>query len=288
MRSKSVIVPFIVSLAAFPAAFALASALGGAAEADRVTLALFGATIVIEVIALSRAVSARKLFSRSDAGYLTWTLIAAFLVVRLLGEMRLATINFQLVPRYEEGASPGLFVYIIVFRYLYTLSDLLFIGSLLTTVRAYKSTGLKFEIINRDYLYLMLVWAMPAVTFIFRDNLIYSNTAGSDGYIASFRLITVTVGALIASLCLVVRRYALQMGGGAVARVWNMVVIAGIARDASFLVLAVLSRWWRPGAGFVEQYLLWVFACSWLLAALYQQEVLPRQSESRVVAAAAR
>jgi hypothetical protein len=66
-----------------------------------------------------------------------------------------------------------------------------------------------------------------------------------------------------------------------------MVVIAGIARDASFLVLALLASWWRPGAGFVEQYLLWIFACCWLLAAVYQQEVLPRLSESRAVTATA-
>jgi hypothetical protein len=141
--------------------------------------------------------------------------------------------------------------------------------------------------IKRDYFYILLLLTIPALTFLFRDNLIYSNTAGSDKYIAVFRLITVTVGALIASLCLVVRRYVLQMGGGAVARVWTMVVIAGIARDASFLVLALMSSWWRPGAGFVEQYLLWIFGCCWLMAAIYQREVLPRASESRLVAATA-
>jgi hypothetical protein len=66
------------------------------------------------------------------------------------------------------------------------------------------------------------------------------------------------------------------MGGGAVARVSNSVVVAGIARDASFLVLAVVSKFWKPGAEFGEQYLLWIFACCWVLAALYQQEVIPQ------------
>jgi hypothetical protein len=66
-----------------------------------------------------------------------------------------------------------------------------------------------------------------------------------------------------------------------------MVVIAGISRDASFLALALMSSWWRPGASFVEQYLLWIFGCCWLMAAIYQREVLPRVTESRLVAAPA-
>ncbi|HXG91288.1 MAG TPA: hypothetical protein VNN73_02835 [Blastocatellia bacterium] len=288
MTSRSVVVPFIVSLVAAPIVFAIALALSGPAEAEHVTLALFAATLVVEALAIGRAVIARRMFSPSDTGYATWTLIVLFLVVRMLVETRLATINFQLVPKYGEGSSSALFFYVVVLRYLYTVSDVLFITALANTIRAYKSTGLKFEMISRDYLYIALVWAIPALTFIFRDNLIYSNTAGTDNYIATFRLVTATVGAFIASLCIVVRRYVSQMGGGAVARVWTMVVIAGIARDGSFLALALLSKWWRPGAGFIEQYLLWIFACCWLIAALYQQEVLPRASKSELVTATAR
>src|SRR3989442_1032706 len=134
MRSTSVVVPFIVSLAAAPIVFGLALLVGGPTEGDKVTLALFGATVIVEVVAVTRALYARKIFSPADSGYLTWTLIAAFLVARLLGEIRLATINFALVPRYAEGSSSGLFVYIIVFRYLYTLSDVLFIAALATAI----------------------------------------------------------------------------------------------------------------------------------------------------------
>lgn len=277
----------IVSFIAVPVIFALATIAGGPAEADRVTLVLFGATVLLEVIALTRVLAARKLFSSADPGYLTWTLVAAFLLARLLGELRLATINFQLVPRYSEGGPTWLFVYVIVFRYLYTLSDVFFIVALTTTIRAYKSTGLKFELVKRDYLYMSLVWVMPVLAFVFRSNLIYSNATVRDGYIASFRLITITVSAFIVSLCLVVRRYTSQMGGGAVARVWNMAVIAGVARASSFLALALMSSWWRSGAGFMEQYLLWIFACCWLMAAVYQLRVLPRASEARLIAAPA-
>ena len=284
MTSKSVSTPFIASLVLLPIAFALAITTGGANASGHLTLVLFGATVLVEVLALSRALGARKLFSASDLGYITWTLITAFLVVRLIAEARLVTLNFNFAPKYVEDSSTWIFFYVIVLRYLYTLSDLLFVGALAATIRAYKSTGLKFSLVGRDYLYILLLWTMPVLSFIFKENLFYSHLG--DSYITTYRLIAVTVGTLIASLCIVVRRYASQMGGGAIARVWSMVVTAGIARTASFVALALMSNWWRPGAMFFEQYLLWVFACCWLLAAIYQQEVLPRAAERPVVVTA--
>jgi hypothetical protein len=287
MTSKHVLIPFIVSLFVAPLLFVGAILSGGPSAGDKLTLWLFGATVLVEVLVLAQAMAARRMFSASDHGHLTWTLIAAFLVVRLVAEVRLTTLNFSMVPRYTENAPQALFFYIIVLRYLYTLSDLLFIGALITTIRTYKGTALTFELLGRDYFYMVLIWAMPLLTLAFRNNLIYSNQAGTDRNIGTYRLVGVTVGALIASLCLAVRRYALQMGGGAVARVWSAVVTAGIARAASFLALALLSNAWRPGAAFIEQYLLWVFSCCWLIAALYQREVLPRAQSAGVVAEAA-
>ena len=284
MTSKFAISFFIASLILFPAVFGVAITAGGAAAVGQVTLGLFAATVLVEVSALFRASNARKLFSRSDTGYLTWTLIMAFLLVRLIAEARLVTLTFDLVPKYTEASSSGMFFYVIVLRYLYTLSDVLFIGALAATIRAYKSTGLKFELTSRDYIYILALWTMPVISFLFQDNLFYSSLG--DKYIATYRLVAVTAGTVIASLCIVVRRYASQMGGGAIARVWNMVVAAGIARAASFVALALMTSWWRPGALFFEQYLLWIFACCWLLAAIYQQEVLPRVSERPVAAVA--
>ena len=284
MRSKTVTLPFIVSLVLFPLLFGLVFSLGGSAPAENLTLGLFAATVVVELLALSQAISARKLFSPSDSGRLTWSLISAFLIVRLLAEARLTTMNFELVPRYSEDISGGLFFYLIVLRYLYTASDLLFIGALVTTIRAYKSTGLKFKLMAIDWVYIAIIWLMPLVTYLFRANLIYSSV-GVDNYIAVYRLVAVSVGALIASLCLVVRRYVVQMGGGAVARVWGAVVTAGIVRAASFLVLALFTGWSKVSAGFAEQYLLWIFASCWLIAALYQREVIPRVGEAELAPA---
>jgi len=71
----------------------------------------------------------------------------------------------------------------------------------------------------------------------------------------------------------VVRRYAVQMGGGLLAGVWNAVVTAGIARVSSFVLLALLAGVSTEIGEFVEQALLWVFAGYWLIAILRQQEL---------------
>jgi hypothetical protein len=282
-------VPFFVSLVALPVLFGLAMTMGYPAQGDSIRQALFAATVAIEAVALCKAISARKIFSPQDSGHLTWTLILTFLAVRLVAELRLVTLTFGMVdiPARLEDASQGIYFYVVVLRYIYTASDLLFGGALATAISGYKSTGLRFEILKRDYVYMGLLWGLPVLTFVFRENLDLGGLLKTDKTIAAYRLVAVCVGAMIASLCIAVRRYAIQMGGGAVARVWNTVVIAGTARAASFLVLALISKWWEPGAKFIEQYLLWVFACCWLMAALYQQEILPRVTKSRLAAEAA-
>jgi len=72
-----------------------------------------------------------------------------------------------------------------------------------------------------------------------------------------------------------------------VARVWYTVVTASVARTASFQALAIISNWWLSGGKFMEQVLLRVFANCWLLAALYQQEVLASVRQPEVAALAA-
>ncbi|MGH9761364.1 MAG: hypothetical protein ACREDR_17995 [Blastocatellia bacterium] len=285
MRTAKLIKPFAASLIVAPLASILAWRFAGRAAGNSIVNILFAATVLVEVVALREAIKARRLFSKSDAGYLTWTLTVAFLIVRLVAEARLISLTFKLVqsPGDFATASSGLFFYIVVLRYLYTISDVLFIGAVLAAILSYKKTGLSFSIGILDYFYIVLVCAVPLTTYLYRGNLGLAGIIASDRYISDYRLIAVFVGGIIASLCLIIRRYALQMGGGTIARVWNNVAIAGIARDASFLVLAVLSNWWRPGAEFGEQYLLWVFSVLWLMAALYQQEAIAQASTASAV-----
>jgi hypothetical protein len=280
MSVNSLVKSFILSVVILPMVFAAALIMNTASVSSAITLVLFISTILVEVFALRQFLRARKVFTNTDPGYLTWTLIVAFMTVRLVAEARLLTLNVNMVSQYQEGGSAMLYFYIIVLRYLYTVSDLLFIAALFTTIRTYKNTGLPFNLVRHDYFYILGLWLLPVITYIFRANLIQASVTGNDGYIATYRLIAVTVGAVIASMCIVVRRYALQMGGGMVAKVWSMVVVAGVARDGSFLALALISIWSKMAAGFVEQYLLWIFAGCWLLAGLYQNAVFIRATKS--------
>ena len=274
MRPKTAILVLLFSLLIAAAVYAVVAMVNGPESGSSVSKALFGLTVVVEIIALVQAVAVRKQFSASDRGHLTWTLIVGFFIVRLVGELRLITLTYGFVPPYHDGGSTVSFIYVVVLRYLYTISDLLFIAALITTVRAYKSTGLKFELMGRDYGYIAFLWAIPIATYYFRSNLSLGGIITTDNYILTYRLVAVFVGAVIGTYCVVVRRFALQMGGGAVAKVWNTVVVAGIARAASFLVLAMFLKSWRIEAQFAEQYLLWIFAWCWLVAALYQRELL--------------
>src|SRR5215813_262806 len=266
MKSKSVMTPFVISLFVIPAMFALILGFTGKDPADRFKNLLFTYTVAIEVVALAQAMKSRRLFSKSDSGHLTWSFIVAFLVVRLIAETRLLslTLIWTDLAKNLEAASTLRFFYVAVLRYLYTVSDVLFVAALFNTVKTYRSTGLKFELVARDYIYIALLWVIPVITYVNRANLGLTGLTGPDNYIPTYRLVAVFVGAVIASLCVVVRRYAVQMGGGAVSRIWNMAVLAGIARDASFLALALLSLRWAIGAQFIEQYLLWTFSGCWL------------------------
>jgi hypothetical protein len=265
----------------------LAWSVNGAAGGTAVSKGLFALAVAVEIVAFVEMISARALFAPSDPGHLIWTLIVGFLALRLVAEFRNLSIVFGIVqvPGSIDTASTGMFIYVVALRYLYTIGDLLFVGALVATIRAYKSTELSFELVAMDYFYILMVWAIPITTYVLRGNLGVAGISNSDKYTPIYRLVAVFVGAVIASLCLVIRRFVALMGGGAVARVWNSVVAAGISRDASFLALALLSSVWRPGAEFLEQYLIWIFANCWLLAAVYQQEVVPRAPKAAVAEA---
>lgn len=265
MKSKHILTILLASLVALPIAYA--AAIAGSSDvrtsnARLVVMVLSIAVLVVEMLALAQIIRVRALFAKADAARLTWTLIASFLLVRVLSDIRLIAGFFNLF-------STGGFN----FLYFYTVSDLLFIAALMTTIRLYKGTGLKFEIKAVDYLYIAGAWAMAVATILAAY---YQGRATDFASITVYREVAVTVGGVIVSLGLVVRRYVSQMGGGAVARVWNWVVIASVARDASHLA-ALLAPLWLPRYGFfVDIYLRWIFAVCWLLAATYQQEIIPR------------
>jgi hypothetical protein len=275
MKSKQILTVLLASLVALPIVYAAAAA--GSSDASNnsgarmVAIGVLIAILLVEVLVLAQVVRVRALFSRADAARLTWTLIACFLFVRILSDIRLIVGILNLFP-----TGPFNLVY------FFTLSDLLFVASLATTIRLYKGTGLKFEINSVDYLYIAGAWAITAATVLAAY---YQGRATDFSSVTGYRVVAVTVGGVILSLGLVVRRYVSQMGGGAVAKVWNWVVIASVARDASHLSSVLLPIWFPRYSFFVDTYLLWIFAWCWALAATLQQEVIPRAPATKEHAA---
>jgi hypothetical protein len=215
-----------------------------------------------------QATRARLTFAPGDPGRRTWGLIAAFLGVRALAELRYLPIFLGVVPAYHEDAAFSTYVYVVGLRYLFTLSDLLLIWGLVTAVRTYRSVGLEFHLETKDYVYVALVAAMGLAAALV-------GAEGVDEHLARYRVVGSTLAAVIGALTIVMGRYGQLLGGGALARVWNAVVLACTARVAAFFFAMMVSRVAAgPVADFVEQCLLWGFACWWLMAALHQRDLL--------------
>src|SRR4026208_79517 len=116
MKPKTALFVFLSSLLIAPAVYAVVATLKGAEGGSAVSKVLFGLTVAVEIIALLQAATVRKLFAPSDRGHLTWTLIVAFFIVRLVGELRLITLTYGFVPPYVDGGSSASFFYVVVLR----------------------------------------------------------------------------------------------------------------------------------------------------------------------------
>jgi hypothetical protein len=227
---------------------------------------LFAATALVEVVAFIGAVRLRRRFDPSESAGLVWLFIALFLGIRLLAEARLATLYLGLADGWQTSA-PGLhFFYTAGLRYLYTASDVLFGAALLVMLRTFRQSGLPFEARARDYVYVALLCLLPVGAVLLRHNLTASAMPVASGALQIFRVVATVAGTIVAGLCVIVRRYAVQLAGGLLGQVWSAVVVAGIAHAASFIVFAALSSRWPGVAELGEQLFLWIFAIAWLVA----------------------
>jgi hypothetical protein len=236
---------------------------------------LFVGTLAIELLALLGAAQCRARFERGDPGRTTWTLFTAFLAVRVIAELRLFTLYFELVPGLQ-GTAWGTF-YVVVLRYLYTVSDLCVVVGLVGMIRALRGLGLSFSLRPSDLVAMVLVAALPVVAFVLRERLTRTAALAADEAILAYRMIAVSLTAIVAMLCIAILRYARQMQGGALARIWGAIVVAGLARTASFVALAIVGGTW---GNIAEQVLLVVFALAWLRAGQEQRRLLAAGARS--------
>lgn len=229
--------------------------------APHMRLTLFIATVVVELAAVVVAFAGRARLAPDDPGRRAWTWIGVGLLLRLLAELRLATLYLDVVPGFIGDNERVWAVYFFGLRYLYTLADLALLKGLLAIRRDLLSTGLDFHLRPRDALMLVVLPPLPVTVYLMQSVFL---TAPVDPGLHTFRLVSACAGALVSGVCVVLASPALQMGGGAWAWIWGAAAAAGIARALAFTFAAIAPTW--ADALLVEQLLLWSFACLWLLA----------------------
>jgi hypothetical protein len=235
-------------------------------------LYLFLLTLTVEIAAVVVAFVGRSRLAPGDPGRRAWTWIGVALALRLLAELRLATLYLSVVPDFIVGHPLLRDIYVLGLRYLYTLSDLALVPALLAIRRGLASTGLDFHLRPRDAILLVLLPPLPVTVYLLQSAL----AAGEvDAGIHTFRLIGASVGMLVSGVCVVLASPALQMGGGAWAWIWGAAAAAGIARGLAFAAAAVAPSF--PMMLVLEQALLWTFACGWLLATSLHLRLVTRR-----------
>ena len=230
------------------------------------------ATVLVEVACLLLTLQVRGGFDPEDPGRRTWNLILGFFTLRLLAELRLVTLYFDWIPGFITESAELSNFYSVTLRYLYTTADVVLIVALLGLLRSYRGLGLQFRIRPPDWIVVAVLALMPGLVFVMRDNLGGFLTT-DDPALVAYRMVAVIVGVVVAIMSLGVLRYVTQMGGGALARIWGAIGIAGVARATSFVLLALLSGQSDVLGDLAEQGLLWVFASCWLAAILWQREL---------------
>jgi hypothetical protein len=235
-------------------------------------LYLFLLTLTVEIAAVVVAFVGRSRLAPGDPGRRAWTWIGVALALRLLAELRLATLYLSVVPDFIVGHPLLRDIYVLGLRYLYTLSDLALVPALLAIRRGLASTGLDFHLRPRDAILLVLLPPLPVTVYLLQSALAADEV---DAGIHTFRLIGASVGMLVSGVCVVLASPALQMGGGAWAWIWGAAAAAGIARGLAFAAAAVAPSF--PMMLVLEQALLWTFACGWLLATSLHLRLVTRR-----------
>ncbi|WAS93409.1 hypothetical protein [Nannocystis punicea] len=240
-------------------------------EPAHVRLALFIATVVVEVLALVTAVAGRRALPCDEPTRRASTAICVGLGLRVAAELRLGLMYLSAVPSVilKRPLLADAFFYGL--RYLYIAADLALLLGVVRSLRGLRRSGLGIRPRPRDLLIFLLVVPVPLAVYALQAQV---DPAPADAGIITFRLLAASVGGVVGGYCVVLAGAALQLGG-TWAWIWGAAGVAGIARALSFVAAAAAETVMpRAGSILLEQGLLWTFACAWLLAtALHWQHV---------------
>ncbi|MDC0722220.1 hypothetical protein [Nannocystis bainbridge] len=240
-------------------------------EPAHVRLALFIATVVVEVLALVTAMAGRRALPHDDPTRGASTAICLGLALRVAAELRLGLMYLSAVPAVilKRPALADAFFY--GGRYFYIAADLALLLGVVRTLGGLRRSGIGIRPRPRDLLVLLFVIPLPIAVYALQVDV---DLSSGDTGIITFRLLAAGVGAVVGGYCIALAGAALQLGG-TWAWIWGAAGVAGIARALAFVAAAAAeSALPRAGSILLEQGLLWTFACAWLLAtALHWQHV---------------
>lgn len=234
-----------VILVTIATAMALTAVVAVTGEFGRGQLeALSGYEIVLMAILVLpfASVSAHRaaaLFGPTDAGSVAWRMLAIGSVLLTLGQ-----IAAYLPLAFPLGkATP---VVLLFGQLLPATCRVMLIWALWRMLRAYRETGIDFHLKPVDKVVMAAVLVGTAV-LISRADVVYaywmSNTAiGETGRLATraAQLFNFVLYPFVLFLSLSMARFALQMGGGLVARAWGGVAMYGLLQVVHVVVIATL------------------------------------------------
>ncbi|MEO1483368.1 MAG: hypothetical protein AAFU77_14770 [Myxococcota bacterium] len=251
--------------------------LGHSSPAKTAQRGLFLVSYFVEIAVLVRSFQLLRQFERGEPKYTQWLFITLFIAFRVLAQTRTCLLYFDLVQPWLTEPSVA-FVYLHLLRLLYTVSDLFLVVALVQTIRTYRATGLPFRVGAREIPVFVLVSLIPIVGVFFLDGLsvrpFNSADAGADRWLMTYRAGAMVISTFVVFMCLVIRRFAQQMGGGAVAAVWLAVAVAGLLRAGAYVVYSALSVSYAYPADLLKQILFFGFAAGWLIATLRESALI--------------
>jgi len=211
---------------------------------DRSTLsAVSGAEVVaMAVLVLPFAgVSswrAASLFDSGDAGSVAWRILAIGTIPLTLGQVIGYLPSVLVLGSIEPVA-------VVAGQLMPASFRVLLIWALWRMLRAYRETGIGFHLKLVDKVLMLTVAAVTVILFSRADILFTYWTANSDMsetarlVMTGAQMFNFALYPIVLFLSLVMARFALQMGGGLVARAWGGVALYGLLQPTHVFVIAM-------------------------------------------------
>jgi len=196
-------------------------ALGGASPKGYEGFRLFAELTVFAAAAVMGYKAAMQ-FGESNRSRLSWMLISYGAALFFVADVGIYLPS-------AAGLLPGENWTLLVAVASITLSRILLAWALWRMVMVYRTSGLGFRLLSRDYLTMVAFGLLNLLTVFFGANSVRYQLSGSDADLIHWVLVICSplpIGLVLCSiLAVMIWRYSQQMGGGLVAKAWRSVLL---------------------------------------------------------------